>query len=50
MDETGEVCAAGPDRHLEGVEGKIGPQVGGHPLADDRPTEGIHDEGGIAEA
>ncbi len=51
MDEPREIGrAAAPDRHLERVEREFGAERGRHPPADDRPAEGVDDEGRVDEA
>src|SRR5450759_5186937 len=42
--------AAAPDRHLEGIEGELGPQGARHQPADDLAAEGVDDERRVAEA
>jgi len=51
MDEAVEVTTAtAEDGHLEGIEREVGTQRGRDPPAHDAATEGVDDEGRIAEA
>lgn len=47
MDQTGQVCpsaAAGPQGHVEGIQGQIGAQGGGDLPAQHDPGEHVQDE------
>src|SRR5712692_3570529 len=51
MDQAAEVGgAARPNRHLQGVEGKLGPKRRGDPPAYDPAAEGVDHEGHVDEA
>ncbi len=50
MDEACEVMPASEDRHLQGIESKVGPQGSGRPPAHDPAAEGIDNERGVGKA